>query len=689
MSAPFDARRDAQLVFRQSRQAVIIVGTDAPRWTILDVNDAYLAVTHRRREDLLGRGLFEAFPESAGTTHEHGSHHIGASLDAARAGRRDVLPVQRYDIPDDTQPGGFARRYWELASAPLRAEDGQVIAVLHEASDVTEIIRLEEERNRLGRELAERNAALMEQGLELELTNQQLQENAVELEAQSTELQETAARLEEQTAEAEEARRVAVAEQARLAAVLDSMADAHATLDHDFRFVVVNAAAEQKTGKRREELIGRTHWEVFPASVHMEAWRAYHRVVNEGVEAHLTEHYVGEGYDVHLEIDAYPTPERGVALFWRDVSDRVRVESALRASEGELRLFADLLPTLAWTARPDGTLDWCNQRWMEYTGGPIVDGQDWASQPAHHPDAVAAVTAQWAHAVATGEPFEMTSPLRGRDNVHRAFLTRAVPVRNADGLIVRWLGTNTDVEGEHAARRQAEEANAAKTAFLATMSHELRTPLNALGGYLELLLMELRGPLTEAQRSDLQRMQRSHRHLLGLINDVLNFAKIDTGHAEFEITAVDVGRVLHRIEELISPQCQAKSITCVLHVPDPSPHALADGERLGQILLNLLGNAVKFTPAGGRITASCGHDGQSVFVTIEDTGAGIPREQLESIFDPFVQVGRRLNAPRDGVGLGLAISRTLAEGMDGSLSVKSTVGEGSSFTLRLPATPSD
>jgi signal transduction histidine kinase len=150
---------------------------------------------------------------------------------------------------------------------------------------------------------------------------------------------------------------------------------------------------------------------------------------------------------------------------------------------------------------------------------------------------------------------------------------------------------------------------------------------------------------------------------------------------------VDVGDVLRRVEELVSPQCANKGIICSLAIPAPSPIARTDGERVGQILLNLLSNAAKYTPAGGRITATCERDGEEVSIRIADTGDGIPSALLESIFDPFVQVGRRLNAPRDGVGLGLAISRALAEGLRGTLSVESEVGAGSTFTLRVPAEP--
>jgi signal transduction histidine kinase len=237
------------------------------------------------------------------------------------------------------------------------------------------------------------------------------------------------------------------------------------------------------------------------------------------------------------------------------------------------------------------------------------------------------------------------------------------------------------------ARHAAETANAAKSQFLATMSHELRTPLNAFGGYLELLLMDLRGPLLPAQRTDLERMQRSHRHLLGLITDVLSFAKIDIGHSNFQMSPVTMQHALQRVQELVAPLADAKQIRCLLGPCPAAVVAMADVERVGQIILNLMGNAVKFTPAGGTVTATCESTGDNVQLHVADTGVGIPPEQFASIFEPFVQLGRTYSNPGEGVGLGLAISRDLARGMGGSLTVTSEVGRGSTFTLTLPALP--
>jgi PAS domain S-box-containing protein len=231
----------------------------------------------------------------------------------------------------------------------------------------------------------------------------------------------------------------------------------------------------------------------------------------------------------------------------------------------------------------------------------------------------------------------------------------------------------------------SETANRTKGEFLAALSHELRTPLNAIGGYADLMQMELAGPVTEQQRLYLTRVRESQQHLLRVINDLLNYSRMEAGTVTYEKTPVPLGSVVDAVIGMVTLQASSKAIA--LERDAHSDHAVALGDRVKveQIVLNLLSNALKFTPRGGRVMVASDVSGDKAVVTVSDTGPGIPADKREHIFEPFVQLGRSFSSGHEGAGLGLAISRDLARAMHGDLTVESTPGEGSVFRLTLPA----
>jgi signal transduction histidine kinase len=230
----------------------------------------------------------------------------------------------------------------------------------------------------------------------------------------------------------------------------------------------------------------------------------------------------------------------------------------------------------------------------------------------------------------------------------------------------------------------ADAANRAKTAFLGAMSHELRAPLNAIGGYIELLDMGLRGPVTEDQRADFARIKVNQQHLALLITEVLNFARVGSGGMSYAVSDVNGCDALKHAIQLIEPLIAQRGLVFDGVSGDSSIVARADSEKVAQILVNLLSNAIKFTPAGGHVSAECAAVDDTVTLSISDTGLGIAADKLDAIFGPFVQLKEGLADREGGIGLGLSISRDLARAMKGDLTVESTEGKGARFTLSLP-----
>ena len=391
------------------------------------------------------------------------------------------------------------------------------------------------------------------------------------------------------------------------------------------------------------------------------------------------------------EVDAVVDPASAAPLLLS------RAQKALADSEARYRDLVARCPALVCEITPRGETIFVNdaiRTLLSYEPEELI-GKGWWERlvPTEYVGEARKLARLVAHKDVTG--FEL--PLLTKNRELRWILWTTANRYSPDGQLEVVIAFGIDVtERKKAedtarelldaqmARTRAEAANKAKTDFLAVMSHELRTPLNSIAGYTELLEMGLRGPVTSEQRDDLLKIRRSQRHLLGLINDLMNFAKLETGHVELEFSNVPVNEVLAVLDALTEPQVAAKNIQYHHGRCDPSLTVWADREKTHQILINLVSNAVKFTRAGGRITIECESSGGQVHFHVSDTGEGIPEEKLGTIFEPFVQVKTGFTREHDGVGLGLAISRDLARMMNGDLTVSSTVGKGSRFTLVLP-----
>lgn len=362
-------------------------------------------------------------------------------------------------------------------------------------------------------------------------------------------------------------------------------------------------------------------------------------------------------------------------------------------SERELRFRLETIPVHVWTARPDGALDFVTNQCAAYFGKTAeqVLGEGWLS--VLHPDDVDAAVARWVESLETGRFYETEFRLYSAEAAdYRWFLARAVAFRDEAGAIVKWLGSNTDIHEKKQLEdvlersREAEHAaNVAKTRFLNMLSHELRTPLGAIGGYVELLLMETRGTLNDAQKAQLERVSHNQQHLLRLINDLLELAKAEAKQLPIRPRMLTAEEIFPPTVAIVQSLIDARRQGLETDV-DPAIEVFADPDRLRQILINLLGNAIKFTPEGGRVGLSARREDGRVRIAVEDSGPGVPPEDRERIFEAFAQSGSM--ATVEGTGLGLAISREYARLMGGDVCAADRSG-GAEFLLTLPVAPPD
>jgi PAS domain S-box-containing protein len=490
----------------------------------------------------------------------------------------------------------------------------------------------------------------------------------------------------------------------RVAAVLESVTHAFLALDAEWRITYANPEAARLNGTTPEALIGRDHWATWPETMGSAVEREYRRAVEEQAPAHFIHHYPGD--DVWHEIHAYPADEGGLAVLYRDITDerradaeRARLAIALAARERELAAVLD--NATDGVARFDARLRfaYANPAVEAVLGVPpaALVGRTHAELPVPH-EFAARWDATLRRVLATGAGEELAFEFRTARGA-RHFESRFIAERAAAGDVASVLVFTRDVtervqsaraletalESAEVARAAAEAANASKSAFLATMSHELRTPLNAIRGYTDLLALEMYGAVTEEQRAALARISASERHLLGVITELLDYARIESGRAQYEIADVSLEGALAEAAVLVEPQLRGKGLTFDARTAAARGVVVrADARKLRQIVLNLLSNAAKFTPREGCITLGCAVAEGRALVEVRDTGVGIPAEQLERVFEPFVQLARGRTEASVGAGLGLAISRELARGMGGDLSAESGPGPGASFRLALP-----
>lgn len=385
----------------------------------------------------------------------------------------------------------------------------------------------------------------------------------------------------------------------------------------------------------------------------------------------------------------------GVVCYFFDTTRLQHALRELRDSEERFRMLADNMAQLAWICNELGNVTWYNKRWIEYTGLTFEEMKDWGWTVCHHPDHIDRVVESVTRSRETGEIWEDTFPLRGKDGKYRWFLSRAYPIRDGQGDIVRWFGTNTDVTVQREAEQRAHDASRAKDKFLAVLSHELRTPLTPV--LMTAAMLQRREDLAPEVRDGLGLIHRNVELQSRLIDDLLDLSRIASGKLRLRLDVLDINELVGRACDICRLNLHERGIRLFCDLQSDTLEVTGDAGRLQQVFWNLLNNATKFTPEGGEIFVRSEKISESgadkIRVTVRDTGIGIGRDDLAHIFDAFEQAAHGLDDAMTarkfgGMGLGLAICRALIEQHNGSIRARSDgTNEGSTFTVELPALP--
>jgi len=644
----------------------------SPQFCILAANAAYLQVAGRTRASIVGLNIFDAFPDNPDAPLADGIANLRASLQRVLAtGRPDHMAVIRYDVAPAAGGREFLPRYWKSVNTPVLAPDGAVRCIIQSVEEVT--------------------AAFVKRGRGAGTVSEvlaNLTDVIGELKTPEDIGYEAAAILGDALGTSRVGFGTIDAAGHTLHVVRDWCGDGIASLagDNDLRYyphLVDELAAGQMIAIGDAARDGRT------APV---APRLRQRSATAFVNVPVVEHgalvamlYVNDAGPRDWSVEELLLIKE-VAARVRTASERLRVAAALRESEARFRIITEAMPQMVWSTLPDGYHDYYNEQWYLFTGvgRDSTDGDRWNA--VFHPDDRARAWQVWHDCLRTGATYEIEYRLRHHSGAYRWVLGRALPLRNDDGQITRWLGTCTDIDNQKQAEAALRDANGRKDEFLAMLAHELRNPLAPISSAAHILLLTRTDPDSVLRAAQI--IQRQVRHLTGLVDDLLDVSRVTHGMIAIDRVALDMHAVLHSAVEQAQPAIDARAHRLTLALsPAPAP-VLGDQLRLVQVVVNLLNNAAKYTPPGGVITLALDLDGDCARIAVTDNGSGIEPALLPHVFDLFIQARRTPDREQGGLGLGLALVRRIAALHDGTAQAFSDgPGRGSRFVIVLPLLP--
>jgi signal transduction histidine kinase/CheY-like chemotaxis protein len=486
----------------------------------------------------------------------------------------------------------------------------------------------------------------------------------------------------------------------RTAAILESTTDGVFEMDQDWRIVFINQRARTLIAGGAD-VSGRILWDVLPEAIGTTFWGHYHRVATERVTAEFEDFY--PALNAWFYVRAFPSADGGLAVYFQDVTERRQTRDALAESESRYRFLAESVPEIVWTSKPDGTLDYANARLAAYVAKPPADSarksgiaQNWNInwKEVVHPEDTRATLNAWRRALGCNTPFECKLRMRRADGMYRWHLARGVPMLDETGQVVKWFGTTTDIHDQilyqetlqaarddaDRARRVAEQADLAKSRFLAAASHDLRQPMQSLFLFAD----GLEQHINDKDGSEkLLHLRRGLDALKQLLDALLDISKLDAEAVTPTVEDFPLSRLFDQIEAAYGRVASAKGLAFSIHHDGLAVRT--DRTLLGRIVGNLIENAIQYT-ATGAVRVECRRAGDGrVRIDVQDTGIGIPPEQMDDIWREFHQVGNPERDRNKGLGLGLAIVQRLARLLGCQVDVLSALGRGSIFSIEVPA----
>ena len=658
-----------------------------PDFTIVAVNDAYLRAVRRERQAILDCCLFDAFPDNPDDPDANGVANLRASLERVLASAQpDTMAVQKYDIAVALEEGvGFEERYWRPVNTPVLDDSGAVTHIIHCVEDVTAVVRAQAEIAAQAQKMEERQQVDARRGVLAALTDEMRDQRTPDDLTYCV-----AAILGRALAVSRVGYGTIDLDAGTLHVVRDWNAPGVATLAgvtplRDYgsflddlilgKFIAIdNVDHDPRTAPAAANLRSRSAaaFVNFPI---MELGRlvAVLFVNNAQPIAWAAE-------DLALIREA---GERT-----RTASERLRGVLALRASEAKFRTIADAMPQMVWSTLPDGYHDYYNQQWYDFTGmlEGSTDGEQWNGM--FHPDDQQRAWQAWQHSLDSGQTYEIQYRLRHRSGAYRWVLGRALPVRDDEGRILRWMGTCTDIDDQKIAEDELRLASSRKDEFLAMLAHELRNPLAPISSAAQLLKLQKGDDQRVQKASDI--IVRQVRHLTDLVDDLLDVSRVTRGLVQLEKVTLDLKSVVHSAVEQARPLIEARRHDLVLRIASARACVSGDKTRLVQVIANLLNNAAKYTPQGGEITLRLEVEDAHARISVLDNGSGIAPTLLPYVFDLFIQGERTPDRAQGGLGLGLALVKSIAALHDGQVSAYSDgIGKGSMFALTLPLARDD